>query len=370
MNCHYSIAKRARLISQCLLWCWLLTVTAAHSATLDNISINGYLSFEYERHIDGDKINGDGDAVGDANGSFDMDLFDLVINIQATDKLRVATDLTWEHGSATEDGRGNVAMEYAFAEYTLSQHTKVRAGKMFTNFGIYNEIHTAKPATLSVKEPQSTNKNDKLGSDIRFYPRWLNGLAVIGHYQLPTSSWDYVLQLSNGESEDANPYEEDDNTHKAFNGRLRYRPTDTLQVGFSFYRDSMQDTSATIEIGSYGLQLEWESQGDQEIGVEFEFVSGNEDHSNGANIQRHAYTFMVFKPVTDTITPYVRVEYLEPNQDITDDEASVLVLGSNILIDEGMFLKLELDYFSGEDNNGDLSGASYSEVKMSLSVGF
>jgi len=370
MNCHYSIAKLTRLISQCLLWCWLLTTTAVHSATLDNISFNGYLSFEYERHIDGDKINGDGDAVGDANGSFDMDLFDLVINIQATDKLRVATDLTWEHGSATEDGRGNVAIEYAFAEYTLGQHTKVRAGKMFTNFGIYNEIHTAKPATLSVKEPQSTNKNDKLGSAIRFYPRWLNGLAVTAHYQLPTSSWDYVLQLSNGESEEVNPYEEDDNTHKAFNGRVRYRPTDSLQVGLSFYRDSMQDTSATIEIGSYGLQLEWESQDDHEIGIEFEFVSGNEDHSNGANIKRHAYTLMVFKPVTETITPYVRYEYLEPNQDITDDEASVLVLGSNILIDEGMFLKLELDYFSGEDNNADLSGASYSEVKMSLSVGF
>ncbi len=195
MNGHYSIAKRIRLV---LLGCWFMTATAVHSATLDNISFNGYLSFEYERHIDGDKTNGDGDAVGDANGS------------QATDKLRVATDLTWEHGSATEDGRGNVAMEYAFAEYTLGQHTKVRAGKMFTNFGIYNEIHTAKPATLSVKEPQSTNKNDKLGSAIRFYPRWLNGLAVIGHYQLPTSSWDYVLQLSNGESEDVNPYEEDE----------------------------------------------------------------------------------------------------------------------------------------------------------------
>ena len=79
---------------------------------------------------------------------------------------------------------------------------------------------------------------------------------------------------------------------------------------------------------------------------------------------------MVFKPVTETFTPYVRYEFLEPNQDIKDDEASVLILGSNILIDESMFLKLELDYFSGEDNNAVLGGASYSEIKMSLSVGF
>ena len=51
---------------------------------------------------------------------------------------------------------------------------------MFTGFGIYNEIHTAKPAFLTVKEPQATNKNNKFGSVLRFYPRWGAGLAVVG----------------------------------------------------------------------------------------------------------------------------------------------------------------------------------------------
>ncbi len=370
MNRYIATAQTTHWVLPYLLGCWLMSFGTAHSATLDKVTINGYLSFEYEHHIDGDKTNAGNDLMGDANGSFDMDLFDLVINIQATDKLRVATDLTWEHGAATEDNRGNVAMEYAFAEYTLSQHTKVRAGKMFTQFGIYNEIHTAKPASLSVKEPQTTNKNNKLGSDIRYYPRWLNGLAVTGHYQLPASSWDYVLQLSNGESQEVNPYEEDDNTHKAFNGRFRYRPGDAWQMGFSFYQDTMKDAAAQIEIGSYGVQVEWESQGSTELGLEFEYVSGNEDHSDGANISRNAYTLMLYKPITDTITPYVRYEYLEPNMDIKNDEASVLIVGGNVLIDESVFLKIELDYFDGEDNNTALQGASYSEFKMSLSVGF
>ncbi len=370
MNLHHAAKQPIQRVFSCLLWCWLMCVGITHSATLDNVTINGYLSFEYERHLDGDKTNVNNEPVGDANGSFDMDLFDLVINIQATDKLRVATDLTWEHGAATEDNRGNVAIEYAFAEYSLSQQTKVRAGKMFTQFGIYNEIHTAKPASLSVKEPQTTNKNNKLGSDIRFYPRWLNGLAITGHYQLPASSWDYVLQLSNGESQEVNPYEEDDNTHKAFNGRFRYRPGDAWQLGLSFYRDTMEGATSQIKIESYGLQVEWESQGNTELGIEFEYVSGNEDHSDGANINRNAYTLMMYQPITDTITPYVRYEYLEPNKNITSDEASVLILGSNILIDENMFLKIELDHFKGEDNNASVGGASYSELKISLSVGF
>src|SRR6185503_9424416 len=46
-------------------------------------------------------------------------------------------------------------------------------------FSLYNEIHTAKPLFLSVKEPVSTNKIEKMGSTIRFYPRWGAGLAVL-----------------------------------------------------------------------------------------------------------------------------------------------------------------------------------------------
>ena len=131
----------------------------------DSFRVDGYSSFEFE------KMFGD-EGRGDPNGSFDADLFDLVLNWRGSDRLRVAADVTWEHGPATEDGRGNVAVEYAFAEYSFADWARVRAGKMFTPFGIYNEIHTAKPAYLSVKEPLSTNKPDKFGMPQRMYPRW------------------------------------------------------------------------------------------------------------------------------------------------------------------------------------------------------
>src|SRR5215208_2046366 len=126
----------------------LATVTAAlalagplplHAQVTDFVRINGYTSVEFEKTL--------GEAGrGDHSGSFDADGFDLVLNFTPSHRLRVAADLTWEHGPATEDGRGNVAVEYAFPEYYASDLLKVRAGKMFTNFGIYNEIHTAKPA--------------------------------------------------------------------------------------------------------------------------------------------------------------------------------------------------------------------------------
>ncbi len=340
----------------------LLCIPAAQTAPIDNISINGYLSVEYEKNVSGDDE-------GDASGSFDMDLIDIVFNIQATDKLRIATDFTWEHGAASEDDRGNVAVEYAFAEYSIfGDIAKIRAGKMFTNFGIYNEIHTAKPATLTVKEPQSTNKNNKLGSEIRFYPRWLTGLAVVGNYR----SWNYVLQVSNGETEDEdiNPYEEDDNSHKAVNGRVRYNPIDALRLGFSFYRDSMEDPDSTerLDINSYGLQVEWENDGG--TGLEFEAVMGNENRKASRNIKRRAYTAMVFQRLGSRYTPYFRYEHLEPDTDTSDDEGSVSILGVNILVDDNMYLKFELDKFSTGDNNAKYEGASFTEFKSSLSIGF
>jgi len=95
------------------------------------VRINGYSSFEVERLL-GDE------GRGDPNGSFDADLIDLVLNVTPNDRVRVAADLTWEHGAATEDGRGNVAVEYAFAEFVARDWLRFRAGKMFTHFGIYN----------------------------------------------------------------------------------------------------------------------------------------------------------------------------------------------------------------------------------------
>ncbi|MBK5256654.1 MAG: hypothetical protein JJE39_11520, partial [Vicinamibacteria bacterium] len=130
----------------------------------DRIVINGYTNFEFSKQVS--KEGG-----GDKNGSFDADQFDLVFNITVSERVRAALDLSWEHGTATEDGRGNQAMEYGFAEYAFSDWLKLRFGKMFTPFGVFNEIHTAKPAFLTVKEAASLNKNDRIvDGGFLFYP--------------------------------------------------------------------------------------------------------------------------------------------------------------------------------------------------------
>lgn len=361
----------------------VLAVGPVGAAPWKNITLNGYYSFEYEKRVSGDEE-------GDLAGSFDADLFDLVINIQATERLRIATDITWEHGAASEDGRGNVASEYAIAEYTFNNLFKVRAGKQFTNFGIYNEVHTAKPATLTVKEPFTTNKNTKLGSAIRFYPRWNNGIAFSGAGLRGENSYDYIVQISNGEHQlqdsdgdvlDAdeggdieNPFDADVDTSKALGGRFRYWPNDEWVVGFSFYMDKLpvfdadEDQIDNIDLSSYSLHSEWYPMNG--FGLEFEYVMGSIDTDSGTDFSRNAYTIMFSQVVAQKFTPYFRYEFLEPNDDIDDDEATMMIVGVNYRMDTNLFLKGEITSTETDDANAKFEGADYKEFRFSISIGF
>jgi hypothetical protein len=361
LNMNYKL----RAIS--ILFIVFLFLTNMNAQISDKITLNGYSSFEYEKQF-GDE------GKGDPNGSFDADLFDLVINVFATERLRIAADITWEHGAASEDDRGNVAIEYAFAQYTINDLFKIRAGKVFVPFGIYNEIHTAKPAFLTVKEPLSTNKNHKFGSDVRFYPRWATGFSFLGNYNLGNMDGDYILLLSNGEQENTNPFEEDDNKEKSLAGRFRINPLENLRVGFSFYNDQLTELDTTGEdsgdrtsLFSFGGQAEG-NYGD--LGLELEYIAGDVKPSVGSSISRYGYTAMLSYNYLDTYTPYVRYEFLDPNTDLEKDQASQLIYGINIMIDEGLFLKVELNNVSSEDANDRFKGKDYTELKGAIAIGF
>lgn len=333
----------------------------------ETFRINGYSSFEFEKQL-GDK------GKGDPNGSFDADLFDLVFNINATEHLRIASDLTWEHGAATEDGRGNVAVEYAFGEYLLKDWLKVRAGKMFVPFGIYNEIHTAKPAFLTVKEPLSTNKNNKFGSDMRFYPRWAAGVAALGNFQVSKINADYILLVSNGDQENTNPFEEDDNKQKSITGRLRFTPVNNLTLGVSIYSDQLteldtlgEDTGNRTSQISYGGLAEYTIK---DLGFELEYTAGSVDPSSGSKLSAYAYTAMVYYTIKHFLTPYLRYEFLDPNSDLNDDEANQYIYGLNFKINENLFLKAEINSVSSGNANSRFSGVDYSEFKAAVAIGF
>jgi hypothetical protein len=347
----------------------LLSAAPAQAQLGDRIRINGYSNFEWEYQLSNHDT-----GRGDKNGSFDADLFDLVLNFQPTDRLRVAADLTWEHGPATEDGRGNVGAEYAFAEYRIKDALRLRAGKMFVPFGIYNEIHTAKPATLIINESFATNKPEKLGAPARFYARWGAGLEAVGQFHSGRVNGDYSLLLFNGESTAVNPFEEDDNGPKAVAGRVRLEPHPTLKLGASFYADRItvyddagEDTGGRITQTAFGASLEWTPG---PFGVELEWVGGQIPAGGTERVTTNGFSAVISRHVGARLTPYVQVQYLDPDKHVSDDAAKVYGGGLNVRVDTGCFVKLEVARFAAGAANTRLGGKEYTQAAAAIAIGF
>ncbi|MCW8837623.1 MAG: OprO/OprP family phosphate-selective porin, partial [Thiovulaceae bacterium] len=346
-------------------------------------TINGYFSFEFEDHISGDEH-----WRSDEHASFDSDMIDIVLNVHPTDRLRLAVDFTWEHGSQSEINKGNVGYEYAFAEYILSDKLRIRAGKMFTPFGIYNEIHTAKPSTIILKEPNPTNKiyfttnwKDINGNptyeQTMLYPRWGSGVAMLGNSSIADIPIDYIVQVTNGDLSygvSENEYDKDDNNQKAVTARVRVDLTDDLQIGASIYHDKMtrydsnDNPVGNMIVDTQGAQLIWHINDD--IRLEMEYVSGILDVEGIKKFRRSGYSILPSYFISDKANLYFLYAKADPNHNVADNSVINYAPGVNIEVDDNMFIKI--DYFNvvSQKNNTLFYGKDYSEIRAALAIGF
>ncbi|MAF10759.1 hypothetical protein CMK11_09925 [Candidatus Poribacteria bacterium] len=350
---------------------WVACVIAAHGLVLSghaldlaDVDLNGYTSFEYERQIESAAH-----GAGDANGSFDADLLDLVLSLRPADDLRIALDVTWEHGAATEDDYGNAALEYGFVEHTFSDALRLRAGKMFTPFGIFNEIHTAKPAFLSVKEAAPTNKPERIVAEAsRFFPRWAVGIALRGDARVGGAAIDYDVMIANGETGSGNPFEEDDNVAKALAARLRGELSPTALVGVSFYRD--RPGSPEVEsLTSVGTEFELQRDRVRVIG---EAVVGSTDRVGSGSVTQVGWFVQPSYYCGYGVTAFARVGRVDPNLDADADAGYELVTGMNVAASDHLFVKVENDHVGGSSASslGAYPGRDYNEIKAAVVVGF
>ena len=345
-----------------LLLCLNLSATAIDG---DKITLNGYTSFEFEKQLDDE-----GKGFGDPNFSFDADLFDLVFNIQVDDRIRAATDITWEHGAASEDDRGNVALEYGFVEYTVNDLLKLRFGKMFTPFGIFNEIHTAKPAFLSVKEAAGTNKTERIVKDAyRFFPRWGTGIGLHGDGLLGDGYVDYDILIANGEQEETNPFEEDNNKAKSITARVGYDPSPSIHFGNSLYFDALSGPEYDY-IVSEGIEIEYDREA---LRVVAEVVLGFRKPDDAAVVKQLGWFVQPSYEVSAGVTPYLRLDYVDSDLSSGKNHGMGVVLGFNFETSGGLIVKVEENYLKGADNSAGLStlpGRDYHEIKAAVVLGF
>jgi len=328
----------------------------------DRLVINGYTNFEFSK-----QVSKEGD--GDKNGSFDADQFDLVFNITVSERVRVAADLSWEHGTATEDGRGNQAMEYGFVEYAMSDKLKLRFGKMFTPFGVFNEIHTAKPAFLSVKEAASLNKNDRIvEGGFLFYPRWGAGIAAHGDGVIAGRDITYDVLVANGDQEEANPFEEDENSEKSLTARVRVDVADGLRLGYSYYRDHV-GSGVRTKLQSHGFEAELNLDRFRILG---EVAFGTLDTPTGGAQKQIGWYIQPSLHLKNGWTPYVRLDHVNPNRRLADVGGHDLIVGVNIELSRNFQFKAENNTFRGGSKSSlaQYPGRGYNEIKAALVLGF
>lgn len=344
----------------------LLLPAALHAAILETpeFRLDLYTSFEFEYQLEEE-------GNGDPNGSFDSDQIDLAFNYQRDD-LRLALDLVVEHGVATEDDLGNIELSFGFVEYALSDPLRLRAGKYFTPFGYHNELLTVRSSFLTVKEPWSTNKPDKLTeSGYRFFPRRQVGFGLLGVAPASNGSIEYDLFISNGYQEETNPYEEDNNSEKAFSGRLNFNPgtRENLLIGLSAYYDRLSNGDALATQWSGGLLLSWEPG---KWIVRSEWVAGKIDaDGGGGSDQQGAYLDLGYR--VGRFTPYLEYQTVEVDIEDRNERGEVLIAGVFVRLVHSMVLKFENGYFKGSDDNpkfDGIPGRDYNEVKLGFVVGF
>jgi hypothetical protein len=336
----------------------------------DKIRLNGYSNFEYE--YSPNRL-----GRGDTQGSFDAQEFDLVFNILPSDRLRLSTDLRWEHGLSLEDSRGNMTISHGFAEYTVVDALRLRAGKMNVPFGIYNEIYTAKPAIFLYREPWVVSKPDKLGFPRRFFARSGTGVEALGNASVGDMDADYVVLVSNGDSPKVadNQFENDDNANKSITARVRVKPIRSVTLGASFYNDQLdeydpvtgKDTGLRTRQKTLGALAQWAPGA---LLLEGEWIRGTLTPST--NVEQRGtgvYTSGSYL-IAERFRPYVFYQRLDPNGNVDGDQAQIWGPGLNTRIDGSLFLKLEALRFTSGTNNSKMHGVPYTEFAAAVAVAF
>ncbi len=114
-------------------WVLLLLANAVTAPAQDAgqpIAIHGFGSSAYG------KTDGNRYLVGNQEGAFRDSAFALSISAEASDRLRISSQLFL----ADRDGEVEASIDFAFAEWSLADTLKLRAGRVKLPFGLYTEI--------------------------------------------------------------------------------------------------------------------------------------------------------------------------------------------------------------------------------------
>jgi len=146
----------------------------------EKIRLNGFLSQGYIYTSDNDFIPGTS-----KNGSFEMSEFGLTFSVDLTDQLRFGLQfLARDFGPI---GDHQIELDWGFAEYRPARFFAIRAGKIKTPIGLYNEFRDTDALHPLAILPQSIYDEAMRGAFIAY-----NGFGLSGDFPIgPLGTFDY-----------------------------------------------------------------------------------------------------------------------------------------------------------------------------------
>jgi len=196
----------------------------------------------------------------DAGTVFDAEAFELVVSGQPHDRLGFFAEIELERAATVGGERGGeVLLEQAYANYSITQWLNLRGGALLVPFGNVNVDHYApnravisKPLTSYVVAPSDWTDNG-FGA---------YGSAPVGDL----GSFDYELYLVSGLDADITalgtrdarqPFGADNNDRPALVGRGAWSLGGWLRAGLSFYTGPYDDAGdLDLTGGALDLYLE------------------------------------------------------------------------------------------------------------------
>ncbi|NQV86808.1 MAG: porin [Woeseiaceae bacterium] len=150
--------------------------TIAAPVALPRTQIGGYGELHYN-NLDADDSARDVDQI-------DFHRFVLFFGHEFTDRIRFFSELELEHSLAGDGAPGEVELEQAYVDFTLTDSLSAKAGLFLLPIGILNETH--EPTTFYGVERNSVE------ADIIPTTWWEAGAAMSGHYSSGLS-WDVAM---------------------------------------------------------------------------------------------------------------------------------------------------------------------------------
>lgn len=129
-----SILRAATVAAASLATAALLAAPTEAQNPLSNLEIHGFGGWAYGE-TDGLRY-----ALGDSDGRWDNAEFALNVSARPTDRLSIVAQVFLESNGSSDDSSSDAELDYAFAEWFVSDALKVRAGRVKHPFGLYGEI--------------------------------------------------------------------------------------------------------------------------------------------------------------------------------------------------------------------------------------